>query len=103
MKNPKAKGSRVERGIKKLFEEAGFQVVRSAGSLGVADLLAQRGPLVLNLQVKARKTFSLYSWFAENLQEPDALVLKANYRPPLIVMPLGKFLEIVKNFENFQK
>ncbi len=103
MKNPKAKGTRIEREIKRIFEKHGFKVIRSAGSLGLADLLVYHPRFTLSLQVKGRKTFSCYSMFSSDLKEPDALILKANYRTPLIVLPLGKFLEIVKKLEDFQK
>lgn len=88
MKNPKAKGSRIEREIKKIFEEAGYQVVRSAGSFGKADLYVEG---IGSIQVKARKNFHIYSL----LEGADALVIKADYQEPLIAMPLRKFLEVV--------
>ena len=85
MKNPKAKGSRFEREVKKLFEEAGFSVVRSAASLGKADLFVEG---IGSIQCKARKNFGIYSLF----DGADVLVVKADRKKPLIVMPLSKFL-----------
>jgi len=41
VKNPKAKGTRLEREVKKAFDKAGFEVVRSAASLGKADLYVE--------------------------------------------------------------
>lgn len=84
----KAKGSRVERQIRKIFEQAGFNVVRSAGSLGESDLYVYNKEISLSIQVKARKTLQLYSW----LGNADALVVKADREEPLIVLPLSKFL-----------
>ncbi|MEM0326768.1 MAG: hypothetical protein QW733_07040 [Desulfurococcaceae archaeon] len=83
------KGARVEREIKKLFEENGFKVVRSAGSKGETDLYIYNNVLALGIQVKARKTVGLYSL----LGSADALVIKADRQEPLIVMSLKTFLE----------
>ena len=89
MKNPKAKGSRVERQVKKIFEEAGFEVIRSAGSLGKADLEVKE---IGSIQVKARKNFAVLNLF----DGADKLVIKANRKEPYIVMPLKEYLEEVK-------
>jgi hypothetical protein len=86
--NAKRKGSRVEREIKKIFEERGLKVVRSAGSLGSADLHVE---LIGNVQVKARKEMSIYKWLEGN----DAVVIKADRQEPLIVLPLQRFLEVL--------
>jgi len=88
------KGARVEREIKKLFEENGFKVVRSAGSKGETDLYIYN-KLALGIQVKARKKSGLYNL----LGSADALVIKADRQEPLIVMPLKTFLEAVNNGE----
>ncbi len=89
MKNPKAKGSRVERQIKKIFEEAGFEIIRSAGSLGKADLQVKE---IGSIQVKARKNFAVLNLF----DGADKLVIKVNRKEPYIVMPLKEYLEEVK-------
>jgi Holliday junction resolvase len=86
--NAKRKGSRVEREIKKIFEERGLKVVRSAGSLGSADLYVE---LIGHIQVKARKEMSIYKWLEGN----DAVVIKADRQEPLIVLPLQRFLEVL--------
>jgi len=88
MKNPKAKGTRFEREVKKAFEKVGFTVVRSAASLGKADLYIEGFG---SIQCKARKNFSIYSLF----EGADVLVVKANRKKPLIVMPLEKFLQMI--------
>ena len=86
MKNPKAKGSRVEREVKKIFEEFGFEVVRSAASLGAADLQVQG---IGSIQVKARKNFSVLNMF----DGAEKLVIKADRKEPYIVMPLSVYLK----------
>ncbi len=85
MKNPKARGIRFERQVKKLFEKAGFSVVRSAASLGKADLFVEG---IGSVQCKVRKNFGIYSLF----DGADVLVIKADRKKPLIVIPFGKFL-----------
>lgn len=85
------KGARVEREIKRLFEDNGFKVVRSAGSKGETDLYIYNKVISLGIQVKARKNVGLYNL----LGSADALVIKADRQEPLIVMPLKTFLEVV--------
>jgi len=87
LKSPKAKGSRVEREIKRVFEEAGFEVIRSAGSLGKGDLYVAG---IGSIQVKARKSLNIYNF----LEGADILVVKADRKEPLVVIPLKKFLEV---------
>lgn len=84
--NAKAKGSRVEREVKKIFEEFGFEVIRSAGSLGAADLEVKN---IGSIQVKSRKSFAILNMF----DGADKLVIKANRKEPYIVMPLKTYLE----------
>ena len=87
--NAKRKGTRFEREVKKAFEEAGFSVVRSAASLGKADLYVER---LGSAQCKARKRLSLYSLF----DGADILVVKADRKEPLTVMPLSRFVKLLK-------
>jgi len=84
--NAKAKGSRVEREVKKIFEKYGFEVVRSAGSLGAADLQVEK---IGSIQVKARKNFAVLNLF----EGADKLVIKADRKEPYIVLPLKTYLE----------
>jgi len=86
--NAKAKGTRLEREVKKEFERAGFEVVRSAASLGKADLYVEG---IGSIQCKARKKLSLYNLF----DGADVLVVKADRKEPLVVMSLQKFLEML--------
>ncbi len=90
MKNPYKKGTDFERKVKKLFEEHGFTVIRSAGSHSNADLLVKE--LGISIQCKALKNFSGYRL----MENADCLIIKANYKKPLIVLHLEKFLEVVK-------
>lgn len=88
MKNPKAKGTRFEREVKKIFEQAGFSVVRSAASLGKADLIIEK---LGSVQCKTRKKLSIYTLF----DGADILIVKGDRKEPLVVIPLSKFLEVL--------
>ena len=57
LKNPKAKGSRLERQSRDIFLRAGFIVVKAGGSLGCADLIALNPEVghVTFVQVKANR------------------------------------------------
>jgi len=88
MKNPKAKGTRFEREVKKAFEKAGFSVIRSAASLGKADLFVEG---IGSVQCKVRKTFNVYNLF----DGAEVLVIKADRKKPLIIMPLESFMEVL--------
>ena len=92
MKNPKAKGTRFEREVKKLFESAGFSTVRSAASLGKADLFIEG---IGSVQCKARKTLAIYNLF----DGADVLIVKADRKEPLVVIPLQKLFGILKENE----
>lgn len=85
------KGARVEREIRDIFQSAGFKVVRSAGSKSETDLYISNNVISLGLQVKARKSLQVYAW----LGSADGLILKADRKEPLIVLPLKTFLEVL--------
>lgn len=87
--NSYRKGANFERKIKKIFEEHGFTVIRSAGSHTKADLLIKE--LSLSVQCKALKNFSGYRL----MENADCLIIKANYKKPLVIIPLDKFLEVL--------
>lgn len=57
LKNPKAKGNRNERKVIKYLELTGWICIRSAGSLGMFDLLAfhPKIPFVRCIQVKSNR------------------------------------------------
>ncbi len=86
--NAYRKGANFERQVKQAFENAGYTVVRSAGSHTKADILVKE--LNLSVQCKALKKFAGYRL----MESADALVVKANYQKPLIVLPLERFLQI---------
>jgi len=88
--NSYRKGANFERKVKKLLEEEGFTVVRSAGSHSDADLLVKE--LGISIQCKALKSFSGYRL----MEGADALIVKANYKKPLIVLELEEFLRVCK-------
>ena len=87
--NTYRKGAEFERKVRKKFEERGYSVIRSAGSKG-ADLFVKE--LFLSLECKSLKNFSAYRL----MDGSDALVVKANRREPLVVIPLDKFLELLE-------
>ena len=89
----KAKGSRVEREVKKIFESYGFEVVRSAGSFGKADLEIKE---IGSIQVKARKKFSVLNLF----DGAEKLIIKADRKEPYIVIPLKVYIEELKKWQS---
>jgi len=92
------KGTRVEYQVRNFFRQAGFECVRvpcSGNAEGFrGDLRLRVGKTELSVEVKVRKRLFLYKW----LSEADFLVVKADRKEPLLVMELGKFLELLKNF-----
>ncbi|WP_370941224.1 hypothetical protein [Bacillus sp. RCC_6_1] len=48
--------------------------------------------------MKARKEGfkTLYNWLEDECGQPDALAIKADRKPWLVVMPLDTFLKMVK-------
>jgi len=84
------KGYRVEREIYHRFKEAGFEVLRSAGSHGKGDLYVEG---IGSIQVKARKRYGIYELF----EGADLLVIKADRKEPLVVIPLKRFLKLLED------
>ena len=64
-------------------------MVRSAGSHGKGDLYVES---LGSIQVKARKRCGIYELF----EGADILVIKADRKEPLVVIPLQRFLELLK-------
>ncbi|MGX5592198.1 hypothetical protein [Bacillus cereus] len=54
--------------------------------------------LGLKMEVKARKEGfkTLYNWLEDEREQPDALAIKADRKPWLVVMPLDTFLKMAK-------
>jgi hypothetical protein len=96
------KGNRVERAIVKYMQERGFAAERiplsgAAGGSYIGDLTVPvlgRDRLV---EVKARATGfrELYGW----LTERDILIVKADRKEPLVVLPLKLAAEIAARAE----
>ncbi|PFF41551.1 hypothetical protein [Bacillus cereus] len=57
-----------------------------------------KGFLGLEWEVKARQEGfkTLYNWLEDEREQPDALAIKADRKPWLVVMPLDTFLKMVK-------
>ncbi len=96
-KGPKRKGSRVEREVLALLKEAGLEARRvplsgsAPGYPGDLEVVLPGLGRVL-VEVKARKRLALEAW----LEGRGLLVLKADRRPPLAVMPLQALLALIK-------
>lgn len=85
------KGNRVERHLVKLLQERGFAAERiplsgAAGGSYVGDLTVPVLGVDRVVEVKARRDGfrELYGW----LEARDVLILKADRREPLVVLPL---------------
>lgn len=90
--NPYKKGYRVEREIRKIFEDSGWQVVRSAGSHTNTDLFVRKQNKTFSIQVKARKTFSVLSM----IENADILIIKPDRKEPYVVIKLTDFLKLME-------
>ncbi|MGC9058942.1 MAG: hypothetical protein ACP5H3_00840 [Candidatus Aenigmatarchaeota archaeon] len=60
MTKAKYKGYRVERKVRILLENKGWKVIRTAGSLGEADLVCFKNGKAIFLQVKSTRKEKLY-------------------------------------------
>jgi len=89
----KQKGNRREREFAKLIE--GRRIPLSGAQEGFENDVQGLG---LKWEVKARKDGfkTLYQWLEDEREKPDALALKVDRKPWLVVMTLDKFLEIVE-------
>lgn len=92
-KSQRDKGQRREREFAKLI--GGLRVPLSGAQEGYANDVKGLG---LAWEVKARKTGfkTIYDWVLDEREKPDALALKVDHQPWLVVMTLDKFLEIKK-------
>jgi hypothetical protein len=94
---PRAKGNRVERAVVKLLQDHGLGAERvplsgSAGGSYAGDLTVPilGRDLVVEAKARANGFAQLYSW----LNGRDALIVKANRRDALVVLPLRLAVEI---------
>ena len=101
-KSPRQKGDRVERAIVKALQAAGFGAERvplsgSAGGSYKGDVTVPLLGVDRCTEVKARANGfrELYAWLVDR----DLLVVKADRREPLVVLPLRLALEVAKAAE----
>jgi Holliday junction resolvase len=96
-RSPRDKGNRLERAIVRLFQERGLAAERVplSGSVGgsyFGDLTVPilGRDLVVEAKARANGFARLYSW----LDGRDALIVKADRRDALVVLPLRLAVEI---------
>jgi Holliday junction resolvase len=96
------KGSRFERAIVRLLQDAGLAAERvplsgSAGGSYIGDLTAKVIGLDLIVEAKARAGgfAQIYAW----LEDRDVLVVKADRREALVILPLRLAAEIAAGAE----
>jgi Holliday junction resolvase len=92
----KQKGDRLERAVTSLFNASGIKAEKVPLSGAVAthpgDVNIWINGQKMVLECKSRKEFkTLYGW----LENRDALVLKGDRQPALIVLPLEVFLRLL--------
>jgi Holliday junction resolvase len=95
--SPRQKGNRSERAITRYLLERGFAAERvplsgSAGGSYLGDLTVPIIGISRVVEVKARANGfrQLYAWLADR----DILIIKADRREPLVVLPLKLAAEI---------
>lgn len=106
-KKSRDKGARNERNLVKIFQEAGLGAERVplsgacggsyAGDLTVPVTLMNGGEakafdLTFEAKQRAAGFKTLYSWLGEN----DGLIIGADRKPHLVVLPIQTFIQIVK-------
>ena len=94
---PRAKGDRLERAIVRLLQEHGLAAERvplsgSAGGSYIGDLTVPLLGRDLAVEAKARGNgfARLYAW----MEDLDALIIKADRRDALVILPLRLAAEI---------
>lgn len=87
------KGQRREREFAELI--GGLRVPLSGAQKGYANDVEGMG---LSWEVKARKDGfkTIYDYVLDEREKPDAVALKADRKPWLVVMTLDKFKELMK-------
>jgi hypothetical protein len=105
MPHNNARGYRVERKIRIMFQGAGWKVVRSGASLGESDLICVRGGKCVMVQIKStkKKKFYYYEYMQPRLEGfPFYLVVDFGYgkirllEPQKVVVPTDG--ELLKDF-----
>ncbi len=96
LRNPKAKGDRLERAVVEALRSAGIEARRQPLS---GALPFWKGDVTCDLPIlgevtfecKSRKSFkTIYSWLGPH----DGLVLKANHEEPLVLMRMKDFVKL---------
>lgn|SRR5262249_46945846 len=95
-RSPKRKGTRVERELVNLLVELGlpcFRVPLSGAAYGECDIHVPLLSRTLRVEVKCRGDGfkQLYDW----LSGSDLLIVKADRRDPLAVLPLALVVELM--------
>jgi GTPase SAR1 family protein len=92
-KKSRDKGARRELEFSKLID--GTKVPLS-GAMG-GEFSNDVHGLGLQFEVKARKDGfkTIYNWLLDEREKPDALALKADRKPWLVVMTLQQFMELM--------
>lgn len=95
----KAKGNRFESQLVKLCEEAGLKAVRAWGSNGRALGHAEEVDLLIEgrWKVQAKKRAKLPNYLKEWLTNVDCCVMASDREEPLVLMPMSKFLPLLKS------
>jgi Holliday junction resolvase len=103
----KRKGYRVERSIRKKFEEKNWKVVRSGASLGQSDLICIKNKKCILLQIKStkKKKFYYYDYSEKTLEGfPFYLVVDFGYGKIRVLHPQKNVSQNDGiDFENFLK
>lgn len=96
------KGNRCERALVRLLQENGFAAERvplsgSAGGSYLGDLTIplQGVDRVAEVKVRSRGFAQLYDWLVDR----DLLVVRADRREPLVVLPIKLAIEIARAAE----
>lgn len=93
-KSQRDKGQRREREFAKLI--GGHRVPLSGAQEHYGNDVIGMG---LKFEVKARKEGfkQIYDWINDEREKPDALALKADRKDWLVVLPLNKFMELMRD------
>jgi len=90
MPHNNARGYRVERKIRIMFQAAGWKVVRSGASLGESDLICVRGGKCVMVQIKStkKKKFYYYEYMQPQLEGfPFYLIVDFGYGKIRVLEP----------------
>ena len=90
MVDSRKKGYRVETKIRKMFENAGWRIIRSGASLGEADLICLKDAKTILLQIKAtaKKRFYFNEYMDATLAgHPFHLVVDFGYGKIRVMSP----------------